>query len=143
MKYDPYVKRYISLEDYIKDGGLPNESMLEEEYNKLPDHPDMKQVSSHVYQLPAYEVTEEGLKEVPGIHCIKFCKGSKDAPGHSGFITDSLIEVCKMYLESVNQGDLKNMHTTAAIMDLESALWNLAERQKDRVKRGVAQTYQK
>ncbi len=41
MKYDPYVKRYISLEDYIKEcyGGLPSESLLEEEYNKLPDHP--------------------------------------------------------------------------------------------------------
>jgi hypothetical protein len=41
MKYDPYVNRYISLEDYIKEcyGGLPNESMLEEQYNALPDHP--------------------------------------------------------------------------------------------------------
>jgi len=41
MKYDPYVKRYISKEDYIKEcyGGLPNESMLEEQYNALPDHP--------------------------------------------------------------------------------------------------------
>jgi len=41
MKYDPYVNRYITLEDYIKEcyGGLPNESMLEEQYNLLPDHP--------------------------------------------------------------------------------------------------------
>jgi len=41
MKYDPYVKRYISKEDYIKEcyGGLPSESLLEEEYEKLPDHP--------------------------------------------------------------------------------------------------------
>lgn len=41
MKYDPYVKRYITLDDYIKEcyGGLPSESLLEEEYNKLPDHP--------------------------------------------------------------------------------------------------------
>lgn len=41
MKYDPYVNRYISLEDYIKEcyGGLPNESMLEEQWNALPDHP--------------------------------------------------------------------------------------------------------
>jgi len=41
VKYDPYVKRYISLEDYIKEcyGGLPNESMLEEQWNQLPDHP--------------------------------------------------------------------------------------------------------
>ncbi len=41
MKFDPYVNRYISLDDYIKEcyGGLPNESMLEEQYNALPDHP--------------------------------------------------------------------------------------------------------
>lgn len=44
MKYDPYVNRYISLEDYIKEcyGGLPNESMLEEQWNALPDHPEEK-----------------------------------------------------------------------------------------------------
>ncbi len=42
MKYDPYVKRYITLEDYIKEcyGGLPSESMLEEQWNALPDHPE-------------------------------------------------------------------------------------------------------
>lgn len=41
VKYDPYVKRYISKEDYIKEcyGGLPNEFMLEEQWNALPDHP--------------------------------------------------------------------------------------------------------
>ena len=41
MKYAPYVTRYISLADYIQEcyGGLPSESLLEEEYNKLPDHP--------------------------------------------------------------------------------------------------------
>jgi hypothetical protein len=49
MKYDPYVKRYISLEDYIKDGGLPNESMLEEQWNALPDHPG--QVSNYFTEL--------------------------------------------------------------------------------------------
>jgi len=48
-----------------------------------------------------------------------------------------------MYLESVNQGDLENKFTTEAIEHLRAALWNLEERQKDRVKRGVAQTYQK
>lgn len=40
VKYDPYVNRYISKEDYIKEcyGGLPSESMLEEQWNALPDH---------------------------------------------------------------------------------------------------------
>ena len=60
MKYDPYVKRYISLEDYIKEcyGGLPNESMLEEEYNKLPDHPSHTGVI-RVSFMELYEAMED------------------------------------------------------------------------------------
>ena len=61
MKYDPYVKRYISKEDYIKEcyGGLPNESMLEEQWNALPDHPGppSKQVSMSFAEL--YEAFED------------------------------------------------------------------------------------
>ena len=64
MKYDPYVNRYISLEDYIKEcyGGLPSESLLEEEYNKLPDHPGppSKQVSMSFTEL--YEAFEDSRK---------------------------------------------------------------------------------
>lgn len=62
MKYDPYVKRYITLEDYIKEcyGGLPNESMLEEQWNALPDHPyaPSKQISMSFAEL------YDGLEEV-------------------------------------------------------------------------------
>lgn len=61
MKYDPYVNRYITKEDYIKEcyGGLPNESMLEEQYNALPDHPGppSKQVSMSFTEL--YEAFED------------------------------------------------------------------------------------
>ena len=151
MKYDPYVKRYISKEDYIKEcyGGLPNESMLEEQWNALPDHPEkMKdpkniiRLSSHTYELPCFEVGMSGLR-YHSSQGISFCKGSKDTPVHPGFITESLIQLCKMHLESVNQGELENKFTTTAIEHLQAALWNLEERQKDRQDRGVAQTYQK
>lgn len=60
MKYDPYVKRYITLEDYIKEcyGGLPSESLLEEEYNKLPDHPEPTGVI-RVSFMELYEAMED------------------------------------------------------------------------------------
>ena len=60
MKYDPYVKRYITLEDYIKEcyGGLPNESMLEEEWNALPDHPGPTGVI-RVSFIELYEAMED------------------------------------------------------------------------------------
>lgn len=108
----------------------------------MTDPKNINRLSSHTYELPIYHVCENGLEEVNS-QIIQFCKGSKDIPGHPGFITDSLIEVCKMYLESVNQGDLENKFTTEAIKHLQAALWNLQERQKDRQARGVAQTYQK
>lgn len=99
-------------------------------------------LSSHVYELPTFKITENGLEEFQTA-TIQFIKGSKDAPVHPGFITESFIELCKMHLESVNQGDLENPFTTQAIEHLQAALWNLQERQKDRQARGVAQTYQK
>jgi hypothetical protein len=152
MKYDPYVKRYITLEDYIKEcyGGLPNESMLEE-YNKLPDHPgntmnpkNINRLSSHTYDLQVFRITETGA-EVAETVIVQFCKGDKSNPeeGQVGFFTESLIELCRIHLESVNQGYLKNPFTTQAIEHLQAALWNLEERQKNRQARGVFQTYQK
>lgn len=60
MKYDPYVNRYISKEDYIKEcyGGLPSESLLEEEYNKLPDHPGSTGII-RVSFMELYEAMED------------------------------------------------------------------------------------
>lgn len=39
LRYDPYVKRYITKAQYIQEnlGGLPNESMLEEQWEKLEE----------------------------------------------------------------------------------------------------------
>lgn len=151
MKYDPYVNRYITLEDYIKEcyGGLPNESMLEEQWNALPDHPETmidpkNRLRSHTYDLPVFRITENGA-EVAETVIVQFCKGDKSNPseGQVGFFAESLIDLCKIHLESVNQGDLKNPYTTAAVRQLEDALWFLRERIKDRQARGVFQTYQK
>lgn len=37
LRYDPYVKRYVTKEQYIQEclGGLPNETMLTEQWEKL------------------------------------------------------------------------------------------------------------
>lgn len=37
LRYDPYVKRYITKDQYVQEclGGLPNVSMLEEQWEKL------------------------------------------------------------------------------------------------------------
>ena len=155
MKYDPYVKRYISLVDYTKEcyGGLPNESMLEEQWHQLPDHPEklfknminpkaITRLSSHTYELPMYHITSNGAEDFRS-EIIAFCKGSKDAPGHPGFFSETLIQLCADHLESVNVGHLQNDYTTAAVAHLKTALEILDERIKDREVRGVLQSYQK
>lgn len=97
-------------------------------------------LSSHTYELPVFEVGMTGLRYY-GSQEITFCKGSKDAPVHPGFITETLIQLCADHLESVNVGHLENDYTTAAIAHLKTALEILDERIKDREKRGVLQTY--
>lgn len=66
MKYDPYVKRYITLEDYIKEcyGGLPNESMLEEQWNTLPDHPGIYEqiINRFGREVQINKIQEEALE---------------------------------------------------------------------------------
>lgn len=101
-------------------------------------------LSSHTYELPTFKITESGA-EVAETVIVQFCKGDKSRPeeGQVGFFTEYLIELCKIHLESVNQGDLKNPYTDSAISDLTSALDWLSQRQKDREARGVLQTYQK
>lgn len=105
----------------------------------------IKRLSSHTYELPCYQITENGAENMPGKFVIKLCKGSKLEPenGHPGFFTESLIQLCADHLDSVNQGRLENVYTTAAVAHLKSALEILDERVKDREKRGVLQTYQK
>jgi hypothetical protein len=97
------------------------------------------------YGVPVFKVTDSGLEE-EGRVVIQFCKGNKaDATvkRQSGFFTETLLAVCKQYLEDNNTGDLENPHTTAAIVSITNALEKLAERAKDRQDRGVQGTYQK
>ncbi len=96
-------------------------------------------LSSHTYELPFFEVSEDGLK-LAGHTVISFCKGSKDAPVHPGFITETLIQLCVEHLESVNQ-IVPSDHTTGMIAHLKTALEIADERIKDREARGVLQTY--
>ena len=100
-------------------------------------------LSSHTYELPAYHITENGAENMPGKFVIKLCKGNKQSPGHGGFFTESLIQLCADHLESVNVGHLENPYTTAAVAHLKAALEILDERIKDREARGVLQTYRK
>ncbi len=99
-------------------------------------------LSSHTYELPFFEVSEDGLK-LAGHTVISFCKGSKDAPVHPGFFSETLIQLCADHLESVNVGHLENPYTTAVVAHLKAALEILDERIKDREARGVLQTYRK
>ena len=95
-----------------------------------------------IYSVPLFEVTDEGLVKYDD-QIICFCKGSKADPTifrQPGFITESLLEVCRLQLEAVNQ-DVPSEHTTTAIAHLRAALDALDARQKDRVERNVAQTY--
>lgn len=110
----------------------------------MTDPKNINRLSSHTYELPVFRITENGA-EVAETVIIQFCKGDKSNPseGRVGFFTETLIELCKIHLESVNQGDLKNPYSDSAISDLNSALDWLGQRQKDRQARGVFQTYQK
>ena len=101
-------------------------------------------LSSHTYELPVYAIGSNGALDFGTSHIV-FCKGNKQNPdeGHSGFFTESLIQLCADHLESVNVGHLENLYTTAAVAHLKTAFEILDERVKDREKRGVLQTYQK
>lgn len=112
----------------------------------------------YVYAVPIYEVTNEGVVEhmtpdptVPGgfiaeTRPIVFCKGNKandSQTRQSGVFVESLIEVVKDRLTSVNVGELATRETSVAITKLEEALMWLEKRSADRKIRGVEQTYQK
>ncbi len=97
------------------------------------------------YGVPIFKVTDTGLEE-EGRIVLQFCKGNKadkTVKRQAGFFTETLLAVCKRYLEENNVGDLENPFTTAAIASIGNALEKLEERANDRQKRGVQATYQK
>lgn len=103
------------------------------------------QLDSHTYQIPEYKVVESGT-EVIGTKNILFCRGSRiegQAVSQDGVFDRHLLEVCKMYLSSVNKGDLQNRYTDDAINFIELALGALNKRRNERTERGVIATYNK
>jgi hypothetical protein len=108
---------------------------------KVLDSNDIKSI----FGLPAYEVTNEGLTDSGEVE-IKLCKGNKadeTAPRQRGVFTESLLQMCKEYLEHNNKGELYNEHTTAAVEHINKSLQCLQDRADDRKKRGVQATYKK
>lgn len=98
-----------------------------------------------IYCLPTYKVTNDGLEDANEF-ILHFCKGNKldeNIFRQEGFFTESIIQVAKMYLESVNVGDMKTNETTKAIEKLEEALMWINKRAEDRKLREVQGTYNK
>lgn len=98
-----------------------------------------------LYEVPTFHVTDEGLQDGNGT-LIRFCKGDKSNPDvtrQEGFFTETLIQVAKEYLESVNVGPMATRDTSMAITKLDEALMWINKRAEDRRIRGVQGTYQK
>lgn len=102
-------------------------------------------VDKSTYEVPTYFVDNEGLQDAMRVK-IEFCKGNKEdigIPRQEGFFTETLIAVCKRYLEENNVGELASRETSTAITKLDEALMWLNKRAEDRILRGVQGTYQK
>lgn len=102
-------------------------------------------VPGATYKVPTYSITDEGVIDGPG-DLIQFCKGNKDDATtlrQTGFFTETLIQVCKEYLESVNVGHLATRETSTVITKLDEALMWINKRSEDRKLREVQNTYKK
>lgn len=102
-------------------------------------------VDGATYEIPTYLVTNEGIADGDGA-IISFCKGDKnneETLRQEGFFTETLIQVAKQYLESVNKGEMATRETSMAITKLDEALMWIQKRAEDRQKRNVQTTYQK
>jgi len=102
-------------------------------------------VEGATYSVPTYKVTNDGIEDGEAL-TIKFCKGNKDDDRsfrQEGLFTETLIQVAKQYLESVNVGDLTSRETSMTITKLDEALMWINKRAEDRKLRGVQSTYKK
>lgn len=96
-----------------------------------------------IYLLPTFEVTNEGIVDGLG-STIHFCKGSTNDENifrQEGMFTESLLTVVKLYLESVNVGEMKTEYTTEAIKNIQLALMWIDQRRIDREKNNTLGTY--
>lgn len=97
------------------------------------------------YFVPTYVVTNDGIIDGAG-QTIKFCKGDKNDGSvfrQEGVFTETLLQVAKEYLESVNKGEMATRETSMAITKLDECLMWINKRAEDRRLRGVQGTYQK
>lgn len=97
------------------------------------------------YKIPTYKVENDGLHDC-GEFEIKLCKGNKEDISvfrQEGVFTESLLQVCLDYLQSVNVGNLATRDTSLAITHIEDALLRLGKRAEDRKLREVQGTYNK
>lgn len=99
-----------------------------------------------IYKVPFYKITSEGLTDderspIP-FHFVKGDKSDPEVFRQSGFVTETLLTICKTYLQDVNQGNMKSDETSSAIMFIEKALECIDARAAKRKAAGVQGTYQ-
>lgn len=124
------------MSDYI-DGVQSNQVMDPMFVNVLAE--------SSVYLVPTYSISDNGLCNGQMTE-IKFCKGDKNNPSmprQEGFVSETLLNVVKLYLESVNKGDFYCGENVVAITRIEEAIMWIKKRKDNRESRGVLGTYQK
>lgn len=95
------------------------------------------------FNVPTFKVTNEGLEDGEPT-TIKLCRGDKtdeDKPRQEGFFTETLLQVCKQYLEGVNVGPLSSRDTAIAITKIDEALLWIGKRAEDRKLREVQGSY--
>jgi len=97
------------------------------------------------WHLPTYKIDNEGIQDGEGI-ILNLCRGNKadeNAPRQEGVFTETLLQVCKQYLEGVNTGQMSTRETSMAITKIDEALMWIQKRADDRKLREVQGTYQK
>jgi hypothetical protein len=97
------------------------------------------------FQVPTYFVNDDGIQDGEGLE-IKLCRGNKmdeNAPRQEGVFTETLLQLCKEYLEGVNKGELASRDTSVAITKIDEALLWIGKRAEDRKMREVQGTYLK
>lgn len=97
------------------------------------------------FNVPTYFINNEGIQDGKGT-VINLCRGNKEdesIPRQEGVFTETLLQVCKQYLEAVNKGDLSSRDTSMAITKLDEALMWINKRAEDRKLRDVQATYKK
>jgi len=98
-----------------------------------------------IYNLPTYKISHDGIEDGEGI-TLNFCKGDKIDIAkfrQEGVFTETLIQVVKQYLESVNVGEMATRETSMAITKLDECLMWINKRSEDRKLREVQGTYKK